>query len=127
MELRFRDNRICTICVFSNETFFAWSKVNSFGNIIEPIQYERFEGSRQVALKELKSWISIHKFKGVNCAIILPPGSYRMLLMDELNVAEDEKNEAMQWVCKDLITESVDLMSLDMFPITVKSAQDPKV
>lgn len=67
--------------------------------------------------QSLKAWVEIQKLAGVATVVALNVEDYQLFLLEPPDVPEDELREAMQWRVKDLITQPLDDLVIDVFPM----------
>lgn len=78
---------------------------------------------RQHALTE---FMRDKKNKKMRVNLVLHPAYYRLLLVDAPNVPDEELRDAMLWRVKDLISESIDKVTLDIIRLP-KDAYDGRM
>ena len=54
---------------------------------------------------------------GCDCNLVLHPSEYQLLLVEAPKVAPQELKQAMKWRVKDLVTEPLDSLIIDIFPL----------
>ncbi len=67
--------------------------------------------------QSLKAWVETQKLAGAATVVALNAQDYQLFLLESPDVPEDELREAMQWRVKDLITQPLDDLVIDVFPM----------
>lgn len=69
----------------------------------------------QTATEFLRAVVEKHGLESESCHLVLPQGSYQLLLVEAPDVPEDELREAIRWRIKDLISIPLENAALDIF------------
>jgi MSHA biogenesis protein MshI len=65
----------------------------------------------------LGKYVKVHNLAGADCACVLTPGDYRLLLLDAPKVPEAELKQATRFLIKDLIDFPIQDIAVDFFEV----------
>jgi MSHA biogenesis protein MshI len=73
--------------------------------------------------EQLSNYIQQNKLKNKPCNLVLPHGQYQLYLLEAPEVPPAELANAMKWRLKDLVTQPLDQLAIDIFHVPNDSAR----
>lgn len=93
----------------------AWCVLESLQATPTLTAHATLEGSFKHPVEAFTALMQQHPAPALPCHISLSHHFYQLLLVDTPNVAENELREAVKWRVKDLITQPIEKMVVDVF------------
>lgn len=121
------DTHVAVACMQPEGISLAWKAIDAQGKTEDRVHLEYFAGEQALALSRLKAWLKVNKLTSMPCALVLPSGDYSLLLVDTPTVSQAEMQEALKWLCSDLIDVPLDQVALATFPVKVRPSQPDKI
>lgn len=72
---------------------------------------------------QLREYIKQHKLKNKPCNLVLPQSRYQLYLLEAPDVPPAELSNAMKWRLKDLVSQPLDQLVVDVFHVPNDSAR----
>jgi MSHA biogenesis protein MshI len=77
----------------------------------------------QIPTEQLRERVQQLKLAGMRCNVVLPVGSYNLLLVEAPNVPDDELRDAIRFRVKDMISFPLEDAVIDVFPLPADSSR----
>lgn len=72
----------------------------------------------------IRRFVVEHALEDVDCCYVLPSSDYTLTMVDTPNVAQTEKNSALQWLVREVINFPIEDALLDSFELPLPRSHD---
>ncbi|CAL7964131.1 MSHA biogenesis protein MshI [Gammaproteobacteria bacterium] len=95
--------------------------------VLQILECKYFNGDLEVQQNSLSSFVAHNQLQHANCHIVLSREDYRLILIEKPKVDDNEIEESVHWLIKDLIDFPIEQAVVDFFPAPVQTGQSAKI